>query len=484
MIILMDEFESLMISKIMEIYPNDEITDFKSYCIGCYEKLSFNSTVYTTCGNIICSYKMEELMLDNDVTGFIKSNYEIFKLLVSTTIHAIKSERVNDMLDPFPNHFLKAEYKTQLVKEKRGSLLKLQLNKEEYEQYNKAKDIRGVIKILDSFDMEVIKMYPTDQSIVDSLGKSTYILLRFIIKSCCLDISIQDMNSDMTVYKINHPFYVENRQNQSEDKSRCYMYHGSQNDAWYSILRNGIKILSNTSLQANGMVHGVGIYVSDSYNFAAGYSNNIVGVYEIIGKKETYYKSHNIYVIPTHELCLLRYLIVSKQLINRYKYTDSKAPVETIETYFTKNIINKKSEIDKKKQISMKKIMNEYKKLQSTVYSVELKAMDCWMVTYDGVTINIKFPELFPFEPPFIYIVSPQFNNMAVNITKDGAICCEYLTKSNWLPAISIESIVVMIFSEIINPNLINIMNHSMNHYNEDNAIISYEKLAKGNGWI
>jgi ubiquitin-protein ligase len=275
------------------------------------------------------------------------------------------------------------------------------------------------------------------------------------------------------------------------------MYHGSKNDAWYSILRNGIKILSNTSLQANGMVHGVGIYVSDSYNFAAGYSNNIVGVYEIIGKKETYYKSHNIYVIPTHELCLLRYLIVNKQSVVKQaiykqpvssqsvnKYTQPNGSIETIESYFTKNIINKKSEIDKKKQISMKKIMNEYKKLQSSVYSVELKTMDCWMVTYDGVTINIKFPELFPFEPPFIYIMSPQFNSMAVNITKDGAICCEYLTKSNWLPAISIESIVVMIFSEIIKPNIQHLVNDSTIQYDEMKAIISYEKLAKGNGWI
>jgi ubiquitin-protein ligase len=474
----------------MEIYPNDEITDFKSYCIGCYEKLPFNSTVYTTCGNIICSYKMEELMLDNDVTDFIKSNYEIFKLLVSTTIHAIKSNRVNDMLDPFPNHFLKAEYKTQLVKEKRGSLLKLQLNKEDYEQYNKAKDIGSIIKILDGLEMETIKMYPTDQSIVDGMGKSTYILLRFIIKSCCLDISIQDTNSDMTIYKINHPFYIEKNFNQNEDKNRCYMYHGSKNDAWYSILRNGIKILSNTSLQANGMVHGVGIYVSDSYNFAAGYSNNIVGVYEIIGKKETYYKSHNIYVIPTHELCLLRYLIVSRQTVSRqtvYKQPVSSqpyVPIETIESYFTKNIINKNYEKEKKKQISMKKIMNEYKKLQSSVYSVELKTIDCWLVTYDGVTINIKFPELFPFEPPFIYIISPQFNSMAVNITKDGAICCEYLTKSNWLPAISIESVVVMIFSEIIKPNIQHIVNDSTIQYDDMKAIISYEKLAKGNGWI
>jgi ubiquitin-protein ligase len=132
----------------------------------------------------------------------------------------------------------------------------------------------------------------------------------------------------------------------------------------------------------------------------------------------------------------------------------------------------------------MKKIMNEYKKLQSSVYSVELKTMDCWLVTYDGVTINIKFPELFPFEPPFIYIISPQFNNMAVNITKDGAICCEYLTKSNWLPAISIESVVVMIFSEIIKPNIQHIVNDSTIQYDDMKAIISYEKLAKGNGWI
>ena len=74
---------------------------------------------------------------------------------------------------------------------------------------------------------------------------------------------------------------------------------------WYSILRNGLRNLSNTSLMTAGAAYGAGIYASSQYttsyayttrysqghkiwiNMGAGLENSfIIAVCEIIKKKE------------------------------------------------------------------------------------------------------------------------------------------------------------------------------------------------------
>ena len=506
-----DEFYS----QLAEVVPN-----VQSYCIGCRVKLQVKSNVFATCGDIVCTYKLEELMLDNDVTDFIKGNFEVFKLLCATTSLTINSLNVLDMLDPFPNYFLKSEYKTELIKKKRGTLIKLQLNSSDLAQYNQAKDIPTLKKISDSINPDkildgIVNAYPTDQMLSDNLGKPTYQLLRFMIKSCCVNMEKEWSSQSVQIWKITHPFYVEK---QFADKStghtnpNCYLFHGSNSGCWYSILRNGIKVLSSTSLQKNGAAHGPGIYVSDSYNFAMGYSlkatdsktntNCVVGVYEVLGDKAQYYKAPNIYVIPTHESCLLKYLIVGKpspvqiQPQPRTKTSlmlvqpDNQSYDETkwINDYFSSGLAtNKSTDTIKMKVIANKKLSGEFKRMNTSAsgYSVNLVNANIldWEVTWSGVTLALKFPELFPFEPPFVFVKKPRFSPEATNITSSGAICCEYLTKSNWLPAISIENLIVQIFALIVEPNLSCLLT-DLSQYVESDAIKSYEKIAKGNGWI
>lgn len=506
------------------------ISNIHSYCIGCCVKLQVKSNVFATCGDIVCSYKLEELMLDNDVTDFIKGNFEVFKLLCATTMLTVNSPQVLDILDPFPNYFLKSEYKTELIKKKRGTLIKLQLSQADLAEYNKAKDIVTLRKITNSIEPAKIldginNLYPTDQMLSDTLGKPTYQLLRFIIKSCCVNMEIQWSSQSVQIWKITHPFYVESQfKEKTQGKTNSHLFHGSNSACWYSILRNGIKVLSNTSLQKNGAAYGSGIYVSDSYNFALGYSqrfgtvstantqangsnssnpaNCIVGVYEVLGDKAQFLKAQNIYVVPTHESCLLKYLIVGKpapstsqshiQPQHRIKFSlgssDDQVYDETkwINDYFSSKLNETKfTESAKMKVISNKKLAKEFARMNESAYRVTLVNSNIleWEVTWSGVTLAFKFPQLYPFEPAFVFVKSPRFSPEATNITSSGAICCEYLTKSNWLPAISIENLIVQIFSLIIEPNLPYVLDGPDNYAYSD-AIKSYEKLAKGNGWL
>lgn len=490
----------------------------RTYCIGCADKLDCKSDVYATCGKLSCSCKMEEYILFDDVTTFIKNNYDSFILLVHLTKESINSFKVFDFLDPFPNYFLDSSYKNNLMlSQKRGNLMKLELSPENFSAYNKAKQINKIKEIINQLDLNELKNNPSlinDSSLAQSIGMDCYFLLRFIIKSCLLNIVKETETDTITLYKINHPFYVENEfKKKSNEINNSYLFHGSPSECWYSILRNGIKIMSATNMQLNGASYGSGIYTSNDYNFSLSYATRcmdsvkkpIVGVYEVIGSKDTYAtKNKSIFLIPSNDLCLLRYLIVgkasdikntqnkkSKNINKIYEKEDTpKSEIDFINQYFESVLQEKKlNETIRMKSINNKKLMNEYKRMTTNEkFNYQIKLVDenllNWQVTYLGVTICFKFPELFPFEPPFVYIVKPKFNLSAQNITSDGAICSEYLTKSNWLPAISIECLIVQIFSLIIEPNITYMVNQSNDSYDEQLAIKSYEKLAKGNSWL
>jgi len=44
------------------------------------------------------------------------------------------------------------------------------------------------------------------------------------------------------------------------------MFHGSAPENWYSILRNGIRILSNTKYMTAGAALGAGVYAASQVN--------------------------------------------------------------------------------------------------------------------------------------------------------------------------------------------------------------------------
>jgi len=51
-----------------------------------------------------------------------------------------------------------------------------------------------------------------------------------------------------------------------------FCFHGSSMENWYSILRNGLRNLSNTSLMTAGAAYGQGIYASSNYHTSYGYT--------------------------------------------------------------------------------------------------------------------------------------------------------------------------------------------------------------------
>lgn len=62
-----------------------------------------------------------------------------------------------------------------------------------------------------------------------------------------------------------------------------------------------------------------------------------------------------------------------------------------------------------------------------------------------SIVFEIRFDENFPFNPPFLRIVSPRFGFHTGHVTIGGSICMQSLTPSGWIPVRTVESVFIEI---------------------------------------
>mmetsp|Transcript_5513 Transcript_5513/g.11393 ORF Transcript_5513/g.11393 Transcript_5513/m.11393 type:complete len:464 (+) Transcript_5513:1-1392(+) len=76
-------------------------------------------------------------------------------------------------------------------------------------------------------------------------------------------------------------------------------------------------------------------------------------------------------------------------------------------------------------------------------------AKDMLVVGIDHIELEMKFPEQYPFEPPFVRVSKPRFKRQT-GFVMNGALCMELLTKDGWNPINDIESVIVSIRSLLV----------------------------------
>lgn len=76
-------------------------------------------------------------------------------------------------------------------------------------------------------------------------------------------------------------------------------------------------------------------------------------------------------------------------------------------------------------------------------------AKDMMVLGVEHVELEMKFPEQYPFEPPFVRVVKPRFRRQT-GFVMNGALCMELLTKDGWNPINDIESVIVSIRSLLV----------------------------------
>lgn len=533
---------SSTITKIIAI-----ITDIFSYCIGCYERVPYQSGTFVTCGKDDCVNKFEELLIGDPVTELAKKNPSVFEFLVDSGFSAATSSRASYIFEPFPKFFLK----DQSINMKRGELSKLNgVDFDSSKDFTRLK-IAASKKNIQSLIIDAASFISDEEMRMNSTvwDIDTYMLVRFIITSSKLSINpdmslsdhFQHLNRSVKVFRVIHPSYVDhNFLSKKGDSPTVYMFHGSGCENWFSITRNGLKICSNSGLMTTGAAHGPGKYFSDDINLSYSYGqsrssgdgNSYVAVYEIIGTKEEYLKSKPIHVVNYEDRDILRFLIIfdsksssssssssSKgninedfniinQVFNHRIYETSKSTAVAAKSRAnTKLVIEykriKKYKVDEKEGFTVavtkgnilnwKFILHNFpegsqisKDLNTLTYGVK-ETVDGVEKTvqkkYDGIEVEVNFPQDYPISPPFVRVVRPRFAYQTGHITSEGALCMEVLTKSGWKPTVSMETLMVIIKVQInegggrLDPD-----NHS-NPYCEARARQSFSNVARSHGW-
>ncbi len=100
------------------------------------------------------------------------------------------------------------------------------------------------------------------------------------------------------------------------------------------------------------------------------------------------------------------------------------------------------------------------------------------------ISLNLSFPDNFPFAPPFMRVVKPKIEGGFV--LDGGAICMELLTPSGWSSAYTVEAI-VMQFAALVVKGKGRISKKSKGEFSKRDAESAFKRLVKTHeryGWI
>ncbi|XP_066491181.1 ubiquitin-conjugating enzyme E2 Q2 isoform X2 [Tiliqua scincoides] len=101
------------------------------------------------------------------------------------------------------------------------------------------------------------------------------------------------------------------------------------------------------------------------------------------------------------------------------------------------------------------------------------------------ILLNFSFKDNFPFDPPFVRVVSPVLTGGYV--LGGGALCMELLTKQGWSSAYSTESVIMQINATLVKGKARVQFGANKNQYNLARAQQSYKSLVQlheKNGWF
>ena len=318
---------------------------------------------------------------------------------------------------------------------------------------------------------------------------------------------------ELRQYEILHPPKTEAVfKGQKADPETCYLFHGSGRENWFSIMRNGLKVASHTKIMTAGAAYGTGIYTSNHFETSMAYTRVygaqtcVMGVFEAASPTpDRWKKGHSVYVIPDAKDLILRYLLVVPPGLH--------AQVGSLlNTKFGKTLKQEKkvAKVSSAKR-SNKRIMAELRQISKPQVregglSVEpeednMMIWNAYMHT-DGfdktetltknliangishIHLELRFPDRYPYEPPFVRVVSPRFKFRTGHITVNGAICHELLSHQSWLATCKVENLLVDIRCNILEGEAELDTDRYSETYSFEGAKVDYDRVMRSHGWL
>eukprot|EP00253_Pinus_taeda_P013918 PITA_13918 len=308
-------------------------------CIVCNKGLPFTVSRLCSCADELCLFGFEVLGLGAQVLPeLVRMPLELIDLEISLASAAANGYR--DVFEPFPPFLLQEREIRQRSKV---------LNDNDIENpndnptsmsnpRNKNKNMDALRSIIKSFPpVSEMRLCADEAELRVKLGKSwlstaeaqslqklgdeyfgkeawqlPYDVLRFILCTNRLSLVFLSEDDDKLIKFDNSRLYQFAVVQDSPEREAMYTsknkhevsrfgFHGSVRENWYSILRNGLRCLTDTKLMTTGKTKGEGIYLADTLELATTYArywklNNrwnddmvdedggfyVVGLYEVI----------------------------------------------------------------------------------------------------------------------------------------------------------------------------------------------------------
>lgn len=319
-------------------YLRDRLQNCTNYCVICYKKHESESTRLKSCSKEICEFRFEEV-IGFSLYAELQTYPEMVELDLSFASSTLLSSRAQSIFEPFPSFLL-------IKNQNRGK--SGFFDRSEHDSYacgmDSNKDMDQLKRLMSEIPtLDALKSAPDDDSLKQLFTRRcssdpilSYKLAKYIVATNRL--TIVKLGPHEVIAKVpasieqfivaDHPSEILLSFNKMKAKHGSFFaFHGSPIENWYSILRNGIRSLSNTHLMTTGAARGAGVYTGDNINMSLNYcklgslsggvwpsskfkSAGCIAIVEIIDNQPEYKSHTDMYVVKNDRDLILRYLLI------------------------------------------------------------------------------------------------------------------------------------------------------------------------------
>jgi ubiquitin-conjugating enzyme E2 Q len=262
------------------LYLQDILENSLHYCFICCSRHRDSGTKIRPCDKEICVFRFEE------ISGFtvypeIAANPDIIRLDLTFAAFAAHSMRASTVFEPFPSIFLKQ-------KQLRGKAGFLSMRNYRPKMMDSNKDIEKLKRAMQGIPSpQAIKDHCSNEASLVSYiaeaggsSKHSYKLLKYIIATNRLQlVKLKNHQRFASVNPDIQQFIITNHSARTEavfaerkaSRGSVFAFHGSAPENWYSILRNGLRNLSDTHMMTAGAASGKGVYAAKNLMTSLGY---------------------------------------------------------------------------------------------------------------------------------------------------------------------------------------------------------------------
>jgi hypothetical protein len=382
-------------------------TNFYDYCTICGNIHDKRGLIYiTTCNNSICKSKVFHYPINNKITELYNLDFNTFSLLIKTLLCSFTHPKVEKILTSIPIFYGFTDLKTIINQVPKDYLM------------NK---LDTLFNIISGSEDDYLLWLNLDNNFIFALLKNAisdnYYSMCSYNDLVNNDFKKKNISPDDNIeyFNINYSTETENDIKKKLDSSikYYYLYHGSPFHCWYSIIKNGLKVMSGTEFMSTGAAYGNGIYLSNASSLSYGYARptsnfnySMIGLFQIIENPEKYFKASNIFVVPNEKILVLRTLIkINKTGHNSFSSLDK---YFIHERSVDKNKSDKNLVILKNKRLSAElKLIEKFSDKFNVLYYTD-KENEPWIVQLfvkDNIyKLNIHFNN-YPLLPPMFEVI-------------------------------------------------------------------------------